>query len=93
MPDSTNIEMIGLTSVIPGERELRIARDVLTIFNTRRPVNIVFTARDKEKESVPIGVNQGGRFSAFCGPSSVNAPTSVNDVASQFDEVNKCIQW
>ena len=74
--------MIGPKSVIPGERERRVARDipgrdVLTILNTRRPLNIVFTARDKEKESMPIGVNQGGRFSAFCGPSSVNESTTV----------------
>ena len=55
-------------------------------------MNIVFTVRDKEKESMPIGVNKGGRFSAFCGPSSANVPTSVNDVASQLDEVNKCMQ-
>ena len=84
--------MMGLKSVIPGECQRRIARDVLTSLNTSRPVNIVFTARDKEKESMPIGVNQGGRISAFCGPSLANAPTSVNDVASQFDKVSKCTQ-
>ena len=55
-------------------------RDVLTILNTRRPVNIVFTARDTEKESMPIGVNRGGRFSALCGPSSVNEPHHCHGV-------------
>ena len=60
----------GFGNTIPGEREPRVARDIpggdaLTMLNTRRPVNIVFTARDKKKESMPIGVNEGGRFSAL----------------------------
>ena len=74
-PNSTNIEMIGPKLVIPGKCKCWVARDVLTILNTKRPLNIVFTVRDKEKESIPIGVNQGRWFLAFCGPSLVNEHT------------------
>lgn len=60
----------------------RRAKDALKILNTSRPVNMAFTARDREKDSVPIGLNQSGRFSLICGPCRANAPTSVSDVAS-----------
>ena len=45
---------------------------------------MVFTARDTEKESKPMGINQPGRFSRFCDPGlrTANSPTSVNDAAS-----------
>ena len=45
---------------------------------------MAFTARDKEKDSVPMAVNQPGRFAVPCtspGPSTANSPTSVKDVA------------
>ena len=79
-PDSTKIEMIGFKSVIPpSPRESLSARDVLAILNTSRPESMAFTARDKEKDSVPKGINQPGWFAALFV--IANSPTSVNDVA------------
>ena len=83
-PDSINIEMRDEKSCIPVACACRRARDALAILNTSRPVNMAFTARDTEKDSMPMGVNQIGGFWVFCGPSTAISPTSVNDVATAW---------
>ena len=78
------MEIRGVKSPIPREWVCRKARDALAILNTSRPVNMAFTARDREKESVPIGLNQTGMSSLRFGPWKANVPTSVSDVASDW---------
>ena len=90
-PDSINIEMRGVKSCIPRACVFRRAREALAILNTSRPVNMAFTARDREKDSMPTGLNQPGRFSEKCGPRKANSPTSDNDAASSW--VSKYSIW
>ena len=71
----------------------RRARDTLAILNTSRPVNMAFTARDKEKDSMPMGLNQLGRLAIICGPSTANSTLSVNDAPSaKISKLTVCQQ-
>ena len=83
-PDSINIEMRGVKFGIPRPCVCWTARDALAILNTNRPVNMAFTARDTEKDSMPMGVNQLGRFSTICCPCTAISPISTNDAASAW---------
>jgi len=43
---------------------------------------MAFTASDREKEEMPMGVNQGGgRLNCRVFPSDTNSPINVNEVA------------
>ena len=47
---------------------------------------IALTAREKEKEMSPTGVNQAGLLLAFSTPRAPNSPTNANDVPSALDQ-------
>ena len=47
----------------------RIARDVLEILNTSKPVNMALTVRDNVKESMPMAMYQCGGTLLMCGQS------------------------
>ena len=56
-PGLVNIDRRGRRLFFPWPL---LAMDALAILNASRAVKMVFTTRDKEKDNMPMGVNQRG---------------------------------